>query len=550
MARKVRVDAGGNGPEGYGILTSQDFNLIQHTNGCTLTGETAHNLIGLDPLLGVLMDNGSPTPTHALRVGSPAIEAGDCGGATNDQRGLIRSVDVPDLANVSNGCDIGAFELGVQICPSFVVNTNDDLDFGACTVGHCSLREAINAALSCGKGATIGFGSNVTGAVDLNGSLPALSSELTILGPGASVLSIRRSTGGEYGIFTIASNVTATITGLTISGGFFEEIAGYGGGVHNAGTLLIRGCVIQNHRAYYGVGIYNSGMLTVNDSVISGNHCTHDGEGGGIYNTESDSIELANAGIIGNVAGNDFSFGGGIYNAGGALRITKCEIIANSAMGQGAGGGVYNRTGGLVELRDTTVHANGAYAGGGLLNEGGSVTAERCTLSGNVAPEDDGGGIWNSGTLLLVNCTVSGNSSDFSGGGLYCAGTCNITNSTIAGNSAFDGGGISGTASVRNSIVAANATLTDGGVGPDFQGTLNSQDYNFIQRTSGCIILGATSHNILGKEPLLGPLAINGGPTMTHAPHLHDSKQRGERFQSFHPDSRRRYPSQFSNLPR
>ena len=445
MARKVRVDAGGNGPEGYGILTSQDFNLIQHTNGCTLTGETAHNLIGLDPLLGVLMDNGSPTPTHALRVGSPAIEAGDCGGATNDQRGLIRSVDVPDLANVSNGCDIGAFELGVQICPSFVVNTNDDLDFGACTVGHCSLREAINAALSCGKGATIGFGSNVTGAVDLNGSLPALSSELTILGPGASVLSIRRSTGGEYGIFTIASNVTATITSLTISGGFFEEIAGYGGGVHNAGTLLIRGCVIQNHRAYYGVGIYNSGMLTVNDSVISGNHCTHDGEGGGIYNTESGSIELANAGIIGNVAGNDFSFGGGIYNAGGALRIT---------------------------------------------------------------------------------------------------------NSTIAGNSAFDGGGISGTASVRNSIVAANATLTDGGVGPDFQGTLNSQDYNFIQRTSGCIILGATSHNILGKEPLLGPLAINGGPTMTHAPHLHDSKQRGERFQSFHPDSRRRYPSQFSNLPR
>ena len=65
------------------------------------------NLIGslaapIDPLLGPLADNSGPTETHALLVGSPAIDAGDDGVTqTEDQRGLARNV---------NGVDIGAFE--------------------------------------------------------------------------------------------------------------------------------------------------------------------------------------------------------------------------------------------------------------------------------------------------------------------------------------------------------------------------------------------------------------------------------------------------------
>ena len=65
------------------------------------------NLIGslaapIDPLLGPLADNSGPTETHALLVGSPAIDAGDDGVTqTEDQRGLARNF---------NGVDIGAFE--------------------------------------------------------------------------------------------------------------------------------------------------------------------------------------------------------------------------------------------------------------------------------------------------------------------------------------------------------------------------------------------------------------------------------------------------------
>ncbi len=101
----------GNGPDCFDILTSQGFNLVQDEAGCTIAGETADNITGQDPLLDVLADNGGPTLTHALRAGSPAIDAGNpatpgsegtaC--ESTDQRGIARPQ--------GDACDIGAFEL-------------------------------------------------------------------------------------------------------------------------------------------------------------------------------------------------------------------------------------------------------------------------------------------------------------------------------------------------------------------------------------------------------------------------------------------------------
>jgi CSLREA domain-containing protein len=97
-------------PDLAGTYNSQDFNLIENTSGATFTGTTAHNVTGVNPLLGPLQNNEGPTQAHALLPGSPAVDAGDSGGLTTDQRGLARPFDDPSEANASDGADIGAYE--------------------------------------------------------------------------------------------------------------------------------------------------------------------------------------------------------------------------------------------------------------------------------------------------------------------------------------------------------------------------------------------------------------------------------------------------------
>ncbi len=113
------IIAGNIGPSGAdcsGTLTSEGFNLIQDTTGCTIGGDTTDNVIGQAPLLGPLQVNGGHTATHALLEGSPAIDAGNeavpgSGGtacAATDQRGVGRPRD--GNADFIRRCDIGAFE--------------------------------------------------------------------------------------------------------------------------------------------------------------------------------------------------------------------------------------------------------------------------------------------------------------------------------------------------------------------------------------------------------------------------------------------------------
>jgi hypothetical protein len=81
--------------------------------GATITGITTHNILGQNPLLGPLQDNGGPTFTMALLPGSPAIDKGKSFGAATDQRSRPRIYDFPTIANAAggDGSDIGAFEL-------------------------------------------------------------------------------------------------------------------------------------------------------------------------------------------------------------------------------------------------------------------------------------------------------------------------------------------------------------------------------------------------------------------------------------------------------
>jgi hypothetical protein len=119
------------GPDWVGVITSQDFNLVlvpsaygPGIGGPGVFGVTNHNLYGLDPLLGPLQDNGGPTWTHALRPGSPALDAGHSGGLATDQRGGARAVRSTTNSPPGDGSDIGAFEAGGFVRLTSLTRTN------------------------------------------------------------------------------------------------------------------------------------------------------------------------------------------------------------------------------------------------------------------------------------------------------------------------------------------------------------------------------------------------------------------------------------------
>ena len=97
-------------------LDSRGYNLIGDASTCPLDGITVGNLLGVDPRLGPLQDNGGSTQTHSLLAGSPAVDAGNPNGCMSDpnrllivdQRGYMRPVD--GTGNWQAVCDIGAFE--------------------------------------------------------------------------------------------------------------------------------------------------------------------------------------------------------------------------------------------------------------------------------------------------------------------------------------------------------------------------------------------------------------------------------------------------------
>ena len=136
--------------------------------------------------------------------------------------------------------------------------------------------------------------------------------------------------------------------------------------------------------------------------------------------------------------------------------------------------------------------------------------------------------------MTIRNCTISGNSVERNWFGIRCMavelrnyGNLQITSSTIAHNSASGengafGGGIyvcSSPTRSDSSIIALNTAPT----GPDFTGGagLQSTGYNIIGNNADAVISSQPTDQIgtpaAPIDPLLDPLADNGGPTLTHA---------------------------------
>ena len=200
---------------------------------------------------------------------------------------------------------------------------------------------------------------------------------------------------------------------------------------------------------------------------------------------------------------------GGVYVIG-TVTMSNCAITNNSSAG--GGGGITNGFGpdfGSLTLNSCTVSNNSAVASGGGINNGAPLTINNSTISGNRSDLHGGGIMVGSHTVIIVNSTITNNRSDFNddtfggGGGMSRSGggTRILRNTIVAGNFA-------GTGAVRSDLdLAASATSA----------------FNFIGDGTGMSgIVDGVNGNQVGTfqsaiDPKLGPLANNGGPTLTHA---------------------------------
>ncbi len=210
----------------------------------------------------------------------------------------------------------------------------------------------------------------------------------------------------------------------------------------------------------------------------------------------------------------------GILNRGTFTLTTS--TVANNSIATFGGGGIFNTATGTLTVTDSTISNNNAnspdlsHGGGGIYSDsGGPVTLNRTTISGNTTTGRGGGILGQDPTITIINSSISGNTA-LNGGGVFNRfGTVNFTNTTIANNIATDNGGgiwnFGGTMNLKNTILASNTAAT---ASDDCAGGITSLGYN-IASDASCALGGTGDLN--STNPMIGPLAANGGPTQTHA---------------------------------
>ncbi len=282
-------------------LVASSNNLVDDVGSAGgLTNGVDGNVVGSGPgfTTGNLAYNGGPTETIALEASSPAHSAGAgsivISGASivpvNDQRGAAR-------ANATGGStvDIGAYEISSSY---LVTSTLDTLTTGtlrtalawANTPSGLSVPNTIvfdDVVFSTPQTLTL---SATFGTLALTNTTNAIS----IVGPGTDDLTIVGD--GVGSVFSVASGVTATLTGLTIADGSAPS----GGAIVNQGTLTIGSAtpgdtdvdLTGNSALYYGGAIYNDGgVLTVYNSTFANDSATY-GVGGAIDNADKGTLTV------------------------------------------------------------------------------------------------------------------------------------------------------------------------------------------------------------------------------------------------------------------
>jgi hypothetical protein len=298
------------------------------------------------------------------------------------------------------------------------------------------------------------------------------------------------------------------------------------GGISMAeGSLQMLDCEISdNVTEGAGGGMLVRGAATIARTVIARNQARGDGGGIAIASINSKVLVIDSA-----VVENSSSLGGGIATYSRDVEIVRSIISGNMATPntptfvlRGDGGGIF---GSDARIIDSTIEGNTAVRGGGVFGSRFTITGS--TISNNVA--ESGGGVWmNGGTI--AQATISANTAAV-GGGVFVQGSTQIRHSTLTLNEVTGvSGGVfvaAGSLDLDHAIVAGNR-----GFNRDLSGTLGTvinASYSLVGNSSGSDLVPApvgspdAGGNLIGGTTVattivaqLGPLADNGGPTMTH----------------------------------
>ncbi len=312
-----------------------------------------------------------------------------------------------------------------------------------------------------------------------------LDRSLTVIGAGQAATFLDANLASRV----LRINGASVLTDLTIRNGRITTISGNifetgGGGIFSSAPLTLRNVTLSNNSVTgSGGAIFHLGDLTIESSQIISN--TADGNAGAIYSYLNGTLRITDALIASNQADES----GGAIDVSRPTYLTDVTLRDNRAGAFGGALSVFQ----TLELNRVALHGNTANAGAGIFAQGGAITLLNTTVSGNTAGNNYGG-VATSGEIPVVvrNSTIAFNSR---------------TNTAGAGfNGLFTGGG---SVTIANSIIAGNQGRNCGG-----NANWTSLGYNLSSDTT-CAFL--QTGDLQPADPMLAPLAGNGGPTLTHA---------------------------------
>jgi CSLREA domain-containing protein len=432
-----------------------------------------------------------------------------------------------------------------RICETdpLVVTKTDDTNDGLCTAEDCSLREAVVTANACPGPQTIrlpagaylltrtGAGEDAadTGDLDITDDLtingidvPSIHGQdedriFEIFEPAQVELNLmilvqgREQLGGA-----IRNHSELTINSSAINNNHAEVPSGgaglsAGGGLFNdqGATATINATQFLENSADSGGAIHNFAVahLTVDGGLMAGNVASQ--YGGAVWNNFQAEATLNNFDLQQNQADQQ---GGAIYNDG-HLEMELNKFNENTEADQG--GGLWNGPDGEAFLYQAWFTNNSAGLGGAVFNKG-LLHLYQSSLTNNTAFDGFGGGGYNDGAaaaLLIQNSTVSGNmivpAGSPGGSGVYNGGgDLRFEFDTFAYNNADGVMNDGGHATLESTALAYHASGNCSG------DPVLSNGYN-IEDMDDCSFIEPS--DLVSTDPLLAPLAINGGTNLSHA---------------------------------